>query len=183
MLFFDTWSLSQSAESGKEKVKRLKRQTRQERRLPRKFGSWLFCPCLRPQVGGEADFGFPSSLTSFITVIICSVAVIMEVITPAPCLFHITTTAWERCHTIKQLARPVLYAAACTTKEAQTSRNKMVIFQTSDRNVAPFFLLLYFFFWAVVFTPYSLSKYFTKLECIMQFQWDLLESSLLVLLR
>lgn len=38
-------------------------------------------------------------------------------------------------------------------------------------------------FCVVVFTPNSSCKYFTKLEYVMWFQWDLMDSSLMVVLR
>lgn len=66
---------------------------------------------------------------------------------------------------------------ACTTKDAQTSGNKMMFVKLVMESFS------FLFFFCCSFHPYSLGKYFTKLECIMQFQWDLLESSLLALLR
>lgn len=39
------------------------------------------------------------------------------------------------------------------------------------------------FFCAAILTPCSFCKYFTELEYVMRFQWDLLESSLIALLR
>lgn len=84
------------------------------------------------------------------------------------------------CHKAATQTSRHICRVACTPEDAQTSWEPNGVCQTGDRKL----LRVFFFpFWAVVFTPYSLSKYFTKLECIMQFQWDLLESSLLALLR
>lgn len=103
----------------------------------------------------------------------------MEVIMPAPYSFHIPATAWKGCDPYPAATQTGPHSPSARPAHAHTSWNEKVFVNYLIESFSIFF----FFFWAVVFTLYSLGKYFTKLECIMQFQWDLLESSLLVLLR
>lgn len=109
----------------------------------------------------------------------------MEVITPAPRRFHSTAAATQAgFDTMKPAARPHLRTlwritaagpARCHT-ETQTSGNKNGACLQGGRELLDIFC-------SVVFTRYSIGRHFTVLECIAQFLWDLLESSLLALLR
>lgn len=133
---------------------------------------------LNAQVGGAAVFWFPSILTSFITFTLCCVAVIMEVITPAPYLFQITTTAWEGCDSIKQLPRLVLTLHLLHGLHTQRCSHIMEwdgVCQTGDRKL---FLVFCFvlFFWAVVFTLIHSASILPSLNALCSFSgiyWNL----------
>lgn len=111
-----------------------------------------------------------------VTVALCCVAAIMEVITRAPCLFHSAAAAQAGFDTMKLAAQPHPHTLRRITGPAYCHTQKQTVFVY--KVIKSIWIYLSF-----TIHPQFIQQVFSKLEYIVWFQWDLLECSLLALLR